>query len=82
MGTYGHGDAYASGQTAGGFSYSPTCSYFYTCLGVGESVAEYEAAVGLVGGLKDFGRRYRFEVHGDTTLAQFEAALTDPAFAR
>ncbi|HVP75863.1 MAG TPA: Ig-like domain-containing protein [Gaiellaceae bacterium] len=151
-GTYGHGDAYGSGQTAGGHSYSSTCPYFYTCLGTGESVADYEAAVttevaagvaelqqeipsassvawtapfndagqwttdyndptveswfpgytasqfpitfmqtswveyagadGLVGGLKDFGRRYRFEVHSDTTIQQFAAALADPAFAR
>ena len=153
-GTYGHGDAYGSGQTAGGFAYSSSCSYFYTCLGTGESVADYEAAVtseiaagvaelhamipsassvawaapfddagqwtnlyndpsnavqswfpafmagqfpitftqtswvqyglatGLVGDLTQFGREYRFEVHTDTTIGQFAAALTDPAFGR
>ena len=41
----------------------------------------YAQASGTVGSLSGFGRRYRFEVHTDTTLAQFSAALVDPAFA-
>ena len=153
-GTYGHGDGYGSGQTAGGVAYSSTCPYFYTCLGTGESVSAYETAVtseiaagvaelhamiptassvawaapfddagqwtnlyndpsnaaqswfpafmatqfpitftqtswvqyglaqGLVGDLTQFGREYRFEVHTGTTIGQFAAALTDPAFGR
>jgi hypothetical protein len=35
-----------------------------------------------VGSLGAFGRRYRLEVQTGTTLAQFSAALADPAFAR
>jgi hypothetical protein len=42
----------------------------------------YAQASGTVGSLSGFNRRYRFEVHTDTTLAQFAAALADPAFAR
>jgi len=41
----------------------------------------YAQASGTVGSLSGFGRRYRFEVHTDTTIAQFSAALVDPAFA-
>jgi hypothetical protein len=153
-GTYGHGDRYASGLAANGFTYATACPYFYTCLGTGESVSRYEADVaaevdasiaelkakipsasslawsapfndagqwttlyndpsheieswmpsffasrfplvftetspitygqapGLVGSLTDFNRHYRFEVHSDTTIAQFAAQLADPAFAR
>ena len=40
----------------------------------------YAEASGAAGSLSGFNRRYRFEVDTDTTLAQFEAALTDPAF--
>jgi hypothetical protein len=42
----------------------------------------YAEASGTVGSLFEFHRRYRFEVDTDTTLAQFEAALTDPGFER
>ncbi len=42
----------------------------------------YALASGTVGALNGFNRRYRFEVHTDTTIAQFGAALTDPGFAR
>jgi hypothetical protein len=42
----------------------------------------YANASGTVGSLTGFNRRYRFEVHTDTTIGQFTAALTDPAFAR
>jgi Bacterial Ig domain len=41
----------------------------------------YGLASGTVGALNAYNRHYRFEVHTDTTLAEFEAALTDPAFA-
>jgi Bacterial Ig domain/Polysaccharide deacetylase len=41
----------------------------------------YGLASGTVGPLNGDNRRYRFEVHTDTTIAQFAAALTDPAFA-
>jgi hypothetical protein len=43
---------------------------------------QYAQASGLVGSLTAFNRRYRFEVHTDTTIQQFAAALSDPAFAR
>ena len=46
------------------------------------SPVTYAHADGLVGSLTDYHRRYRFEVQTGTTLAQFAAALTDPAFAR
>jgi hypothetical protein len=42
----------------------------------------YAQASGTVGSLTGFSRHYRFEVHTDTSLAQFAAALSDPAFAR
>ncbi len=42
----------------------------------------YALASGTVGALNGFNRRYRFEVHTDTTIAQFGAALADPGFAR
>ena len=42
----------------------------------------YQFASGTVGSLTGYNRHYRFEVHTDTTLAQFASALTDPAFAR
>ncbi len=42
----------------------------------------YGQASGTVGSLTGFNRRYRYEVHTDTTIAQFAAALADPAFAR
>ncbi|HXY16679.1 MAG TPA: Ig-like domain-containing protein [Gaiellaceae bacterium] len=42
----------------------------------------YGQASGLVGSLTSFDRHYRFEVHTDTTIAQFAAAMIDPAFAR
>jgi hypothetical protein len=35
-----------------------------------------------VGSRGAFGRRYRFEDQTGTTLAQFAAALSDPAFGR
>ena len=38
-------------------------------------------ASGTVGPLNGDNRHYRFEVHTDTTAAQFATALTDPAFA-
>ncbi len=41
----------------------------------------YGLASGSVGPLNGDNRRYRFEVHTDTTIAQFATALTDPAFA-
>jgi hypothetical protein len=41
----------------------------------------YGLASGTVGPLNGFNRRYRFEVHTDTTIQQFATALTDPAFA-
>jgi hypothetical protein len=37
---------------------------------------------GSAGSLTGLGRRYRFEDQTGTTIAQFAAALTDPAFAR
>jgi polysaccharide deacetylase len=42
----------------------------------------YGQAPGTVGSLTGFNRHYRFEVHTDTSIAQFAAALTDVAFAR
>ena len=42
----------------------------------------YAQAAGTVGSLTGFNRRYRLEVHTDTTIGQFAAALTDTAFAR
>ena len=42
----------------------------------------YGQASGTVGALTDFNRHYRFEVHTDTTIQQFAAALADPAFVR
>ncbi len=42
----------------------------------------YGQASGTVGSLSDFNRHYRFEVHTDTTIEQFAAALADPAFVR
>jgi len=42
----------------------------------------YAQASGTVGSLTGFDRHYRFEVHTHTTIAQFAAALADPAFAR
>jgi hypothetical protein len=41
----------------------------------------YGLASGTVGPLNGDNRDYRFEVHTDTTIQQFEAALTDPGFA-
>ena len=46
------------------------------------SPVQYGQASGLVGSLTAFNRQYRFEVDTGTTLAQFAAALTDPAFLR
>lgn len=43
---------------------------------------QYAQASGTVGSLSGFNRRYRFEVHNNTTLQQFASALNDPAFAR
>jgi hypothetical protein len=42
----------------------------------------YALASGTVGALNGYHRRYRFEVHTDTTIAQFAATLSDTAFAR
>ena len=42
----------------------------------------YGQASGTVGSLTGFGRHYRYEVHTDTTIQQFAAALQDPAFVR
>jgi len=42
----------------------------------------YAQASGTVGSLSAYNRRYRFEVHTDTTIGQFSAALADAAFAR
>jgi Bacterial Ig domain/Polysaccharide deacetylase len=42
----------------------------------------YGQASGTVGSLSGFNRRYRFEVHTDTTIPQFATAMTDPAFTR
>jgi hypothetical protein len=42
----------------------------------------YAGASGTVGSLTGFNRHYRFEVHTDTTVAQFATALSDAAFAR
>ena len=42
----------------------------------------YGQASGTVGSLSGLNRHYRFEVHTDTTIAQFATALQDPAFAR
>jgi hypothetical protein len=46
----------------------------------------FDQAAGVVpntvGSLGAFGRRYRFEDQTGTTLAQFAAALSDPAFGR
>jgi hypothetical protein len=42
----------------------------------------YALASGTVGPLNGYHRRYRFEVHTDTTVAQLAAALADPAFAK
>jgi hypothetical protein len=44
-GQYGHGDDYASGSKANGFAYSADCPYFYSCLGIGQTEAQYEAGV-------------------------------------
>lgn len=41
----------------------------------------YGLASGTVGALNGLNRHYRFEVHTDTTIDQFAAALADPAFA-
>ena len=41
----------------------------------------YGLASGTVGPLNGDNRHYRFEVHTDTTAAQFATALTNPAFA-
>jgi hypothetical protein len=46
------------------------------------SPVQYGQASGTVGALDGFNRHYRFEVHTDTTIQQFAAALTDPAFVR
>ena len=46
------------------------------------SPVQYGQASGLVGSLTGFNRHYRFEVHTNTTIEQFAAALTDPAFVR
>jgi hypothetical protein len=42
----------------------------------------YAQASGTVGSLTAYNRHYRFEIHTDTTIGQFAAALSDPAFAR
>ena len=42
----------------------------------------YGQASGLVGSLTSYGRHYRLEVRTDTTIVQYAAALTGPAFAR
>ncbi len=42
----------------------------------------YGQASGLVGSLTSYGRHYRLEVRTDTTMGQYTAALTGPAFAR
>ena len=42
----------------------------------------YGQASGLVGSLTSYGRQYRLEVRTDTTIGQYAAALTGPAFAR
>ena len=42
----------------------------------------YGQASGLVGSLTGYGRHYRFEVDDTTTMAQYQAALADPAFTR
>jgi hypothetical protein len=42
----------------------------------------YQFASGTVGSLMGYNRHYRFEVHTDTTIPQFAATLTDPAFSR
>ena len=42
----------------------------------------YAQASGTVGSLTGFNRHYRFEVHTDTTIPQFAAAMSDAAFAR
>ena len=42
----------------------------------------YGQATGTVGSLTGFNRQYRYEVHTDTTIDQFAAALADPAFAK
>ena len=153
-GALGHGDSYDKGSKADGFAYSTDCPYFYSCLGIGEDIATYEAnvsaevtaglaelqsnlpdvstlawaapfndagqwtnlyndpsnavegwmpqffatqfpivftqtspiqfgqATGLVGGLTDFDREYRFEVHSDMTVGDIASALTAPEFAR
>ncbi len=41
----------------------------------------YGLASGNVGPLNGDNRHYRFEVHTDTTIAEFAAALADPGFA-
>ena len=43
---------------------------------------DFGQAAGTVGSLTGFNRHYRFEVHTDTTIAQFTTALQDPAFGR
>jgi Big-like domain-containing protein len=42
----------------------------------------YGQATGLVGGLTDYNRHYRFEIDGDTPDADFQSALTSPDFTR
>jgi hypothetical protein len=42
----------------------------------------YGQAIGTVGALSGFNRHYRLEVHTSTTIQQFAASLSDPAFAR
>ena len=44
-GKFGHGDAFGQGEKADGISYTSACPYFYSCLGIGETVAQFEAAV-------------------------------------
>jgi Bacterial Ig domain len=43
---------------------------------------DFGQAAGTVGSLTGLNRHYRFEVHTDTTIAQFATALQDPAFGR
>jgi hypothetical protein len=44
-GQFGHGDAYSKGSKANGFAYSTACPYFYSCLGAGETEAQFESSV-------------------------------------
>jgi hypothetical protein len=44
-GQFGHGDSYSAGSTVNGVAYSSACPYFYSCLGNGQTEAQYEAAV-------------------------------------